>query len=54
MGTAFDDNGLLLFPNGAYYSGNIIDSKIQGKGKLIHNKYSYEGQWQHGKPNGFG
>jgi hypothetical protein len=58
-GEADDDKGHLVLPNGATYRGTIRRSVIEGEGEMRHsvgsdNSYIYNGEWEAGKPHGFG
>ena len=54
-GEAVDPNGCLILPNGAEYEGNIVNSKIEGRGILKHKLgYCYEGEWKNSRPHGEG
>ena len=58
QGEAHDKNGLLILPNGAYYKGETVDSKIDGRGvmreKIGEGEYVYTGDWRQGRPHGEG
>jgi hypothetical protein len=48
------DNCYYIFKSGAYYHGAVHDNKLNGKGKLKHSKFEYDGEWQNDKPHGQG
>jgi hypothetical protein len=56
---AEDQQAILIFSDGTYYIGEIIQGKQNGKGSLLKISfdgkeilYSYEGAWKDGKPHG--
>ena len=44
----------IRFPDRSLYEGNVTMGKQDGLGKLITQEYSYEGEFQNGKKNGYG
>jgi hypothetical protein len=45
--------GRVIYPNGDYYEGDIVNSKANGRGKCVEGDMTYEGEFkdnlQHGK-----
>ena len=56
LNNVFSGYGRLILPNGTYYTGLFKDGNFHGKGNLVNNQdmYTYKGQFQDGKIQGFG
>ena len=55
-GFALAKDGIAVWPEGSYYRGNILNSRLEGDG-VYYNAYStlnYRGQWKNDKPQGLG
>lgn len=46
----------MVFPDGSYYRGALIDNQFQGQGRFVSavNETTYEGHWEENKPHGKG
>ena len=54
QGVAMGNDALIFYPNGTIYEGRVVDSTLNGYGKLSYpnNTMTYEGNFSHGIPHG--
>lgn len=53
-GVAQCQKGIMVFPDGAYYEGQISNNGFNGRGKFISSQVTYDGEWENNRPYGQG
>lgn len=46
--------GRVIYPNGDYYEGNIVDGQAEGQGKYVEGAICYTGEFSENKIHGEG